>query len=300
VVRSIFQFSLVLMSLGIFTPIAGQAQHFSNHCSTCCQTCQQPRPQCVCTAIRPMVETTYRQQQVVTYKDVARTEYRQQAYYETVPVTTYQNVTVDEGSYRKVWVPKLVQKQVPKTGYQQRLSYRTVPYQVTRRVPRISTRLVPQQHVRYVAQQYQTVMARPVCNTCTVFSTPTTVWVPPYTLSSRAWGTPRPVAATNIVATMPPISVRPNRTARREPKLADGPTPDPKFMDIPKANYDAWETVTPKTTSSSGASRFGDYEVAPMSRRPVDSRGASRRSGRFVPAPSAATVWRNRNGVTRR
>lgn len=295
--RSFLRSVVVLMSFGIFTPIAGQAQSFLNPCSTC----QQRPAHCTCTGLRPTVQTTYRQQQVVTYQNVAQTVYRKEAHYETVPVTAYQSVTVDEGGYQKVWVPKLVQKQVPKTVYQQRLSYRTVPYQVTRRVPQISTQIVPQQQVRYVPQQYQTVMARPVCNTCGVFSAPTMAWVPPYTLSSTALATPTPVAApaSSTVATMPTMTVSPTRTAKREPQLADGPTPDPKFMDVPSANYDDWEPVAPRTALSS-KSPLGNYEVAPHRYQQIDSRAANRRSGRFVPAPTAATVWRTRSGVTRR
>jgi hypothetical protein len=37
-----------------------------------------------------------------------------------VPVTTYRNVTVDMGSYQRVWVPRLVTQRVPQTTYQSR------------------------------------------------------------------------------------------------------------------------------------------------------------------------------------
>lgn len=37
-----------------------------------------------------------------------------------VPVTTYRTVTVDQGSYQRVWVPRLVTQRVPQTTYQAR------------------------------------------------------------------------------------------------------------------------------------------------------------------------------------
>lgn len=35
-----------------------------------------------------------------------------------VPITTYRNVTVDMGSYQRVWVPRIVTQRVPQTSYQ--------------------------------------------------------------------------------------------------------------------------------------------------------------------------------------
>jgi hypothetical protein len=64
-----------------------------------------------------------------------------------VPVQTCRQVTVDEGCFQQVWVPKLVSKNIPQTVYQQQVSYRSVPYQVMQRVPVMETRMVPQQRL---------------------------------------------------------------------------------------------------------------------------------------------------------
>jgi len=66
--------------------------------------------------------------------DVVTTEYRTEPIVETVPATVVENVIVDEGSYQTVWVPRVTTKAVARTTYQTRTSYRTVPFQVTRRV----------------------------------------------------------------------------------------------------------------------------------------------------------------------
>ena len=52
----------------------------------------------------------------------------------TVPVTTYKQVTVDEGCWQRVWVPKMVTKQIQCTQYQKQTSYVKTPIQVRKRV----------------------------------------------------------------------------------------------------------------------------------------------------------------------
>jgi hypothetical protein len=77
------------------------------------------------------------------------TEYRNEPVTETVPSTIYENVMVDEGSYQTVWVPRLTTRSVARTVYQTRTSYRTVPYQVTRRISEYGTQTLPYQTVRH-------------------------------------------------------------------------------------------------------------------------------------------------------
>src|SRR4029077_14845519 len=94
----------------------------------CCQTCRQPCGHCTCTAPRttyqPVVETQYTQQPVLQQRDVVATEYRNETVLETVPTTVVENVTVDEGSYQTVWVPRLTTKAVARTTYQTRAADR--------------------------------------------------------------------------------------------------------------------------------------------------------------------------------
>lgn len=72
---------------------------------------------------------------ITTMQPVIRTEIRQQAKIIDVPVTTYRQVTVDEGSYQQVWVPKLTTKTVQQTTIQKQVRYENVPYQVVQQVP---------------------------------------------------------------------------------------------------------------------------------------------------------------------
>lgn len=46
-----------------------------------------------------------------------------------VPITTYRNVTVDMGSYQKVWVPRIVTQRVPQTSYQSKTVWMNSPQQ---------------------------------------------------------------------------------------------------------------------------------------------------------------------------
>jgi hypothetical protein len=232
------------------------------------------------------VQTQYRQQQVVTYQDVPQTAYRQEAYYETAPVTAYQSTVVDEGSYQQVWVPKLVTKQVPTTIYQQRLGYRTVPYQINQRVAQVHTQVVPQQALGYMPQQI------------TMNGT------------GYAWGA---VAPQSSIATLPPISSGYPATASGIPTMpiltvpsvqtaqvpeasSVQPVPDPRFMEPPAiSRYDEWTTV--QSRSASNDDRLGGYRVGPSPDSELPTRSANR-SGMFVPAPSAATVWQSRPGMS--
>ena len=70
---------------------------------------------------------------------MTRTEIRREAQVVDVPVTTTRQVTVDEGSYQKVWVPKLVMKNVTETTVQKQVQYRDVPYQVVENRPLMTT-----------------------------------------------------------------------------------------------------------------------------------------------------------------
>jgi len=83
---------------------------------------------------------------------VQETHYRNEQYTECVPQTTMECITVDEGCYQMVWVPKPVTKQVPKTVMTQRVACRSVPYTVTRNVTECTTQCVPIQTTRYVCE----------------------------------------------------------------------------------------------------------------------------------------------------
>jgi hypothetical protein len=153
--------------LTVFVGTAGVAPADAQLVGSSFDACRVCLPQhCACTSFRPVVETRLRQEPVVTWRDVRQTAYRQELHCETVPVTRLETVTVDEGSYQTVWVPRPVTRQIARTDYQPRLSVRTVPVEVTQRVPQLSTRLVPEQTVRFMPHQTQAVFAPSAPRTC--------------------------------------------------------------------------------------------------------------------------------------
>lgn len=263
----------------VAVPRIGEAGLFPNlfdnccrHQSRCisapiCRTCGQCQQHCPCQATMPIVETRYRQIPQVSYQDVVQTQYRQEAFLENVPVTAYRKITVDEGSYQRIWVPKIVAKQVPYTTQQQRIGYRSVPYQVTRRIPQVSTRLVPEQTVRYATQQHQAAF-HTGCNTCASTAT--------------AWPT--------VSATAPATGIY-SRSAPTQVSVQSAP-----------AAYGDWTTVEPKRAGSqqtTANARLGRYQIAPPP-WPSSSGAGNRKTGRVRPTPSAASVWQTRRQGIRR
>lgn len=161
----------------------------------CCRVCRQP--QCCCTAPAPQAC------QVPQQRDVVTTEYRNEAITETVPSTIYENVMVDEGGYQTVWVPRLTTRSVARTIYQARTSYRTVPYQVTRRINDFGIQAAPAQTVRLA----------PTTSGSTLSALPSSSYiVPPLAIPSAptsiASGTPVPVPDPRFAGSATPISPR--------------------------------------------------------------------------------------------
>jgi hypothetical protein len=263
------------------------------------------------TTLQPVVETQYRQEQVVTAKSVVETHYRNEAYTETVPVTAYDTVTVDEGGYQQVWVPKLVCKQVPKTVYQQRAACRTVPFQVTKCVPEVSTRTVPVQTVRYVATTTPCPPANP-CLPGTASSLSPLPALSSYPLPPASY-TPAIPSYTGPLPAAPSLPLRNQAVPSLGPSLSApattggiAPVPDPKFVDTPEARLESIPARAPyegangreEVLRSRVAAQDSEqiYRLPPplsaSSPSPATSQQASREPSKFVPAPSAATVWR--------
>lgn len=105
--------------------------------------CSQP--------VMTMPQAVVQPQQIITYRDVPKTIMRQEAVQVQVPTTTYKQVTMDEGGYQQVWVPRMVTKNVPQTVMQTQIQYRQVPQTVMERVPQVTTQWMPQQTVQQVA-----------------------------------------------------------------------------------------------------------------------------------------------------
>jgi hypothetical protein len=242
-------------------PLQHQIQACCRNC--CCRTCRHPCGRCNCqaptvpqTAYQPVIETQYAQQPVLQQRDVVATEYRNEAVLETVPATVVENVTVDEGGYQTVWVPRLTTRAVARTTYQTRTAYRTVPYQVTRRVSEYGTQSVPYQTVRYF----------PTNGTAIGYST-------------------SPAYASTM---LPPVYTNGAIVSGTYPTLAAGSTSSSATASVPDARY-ADSPVTPiAPRSASSAGRFDS--------RFSDTRSADRGPSLFIPAPSAAQVWRSTQG----
>jgi hypothetical protein len=227
---------------------------------TCCQACQLPPARCACEppVLRPVVETQYTRRPVVREREEVATQYRTEAVRERVPTTVMEDVTVDEGGYQTVWVPRLTTKQVARTVYQTRTSYRSVPYQVTRRVPEYGCETVPQQVVRYVPESEALARA----------------------------------AAANRYDRSPILSARPQTQAAASRSGMDL-APDPRFSASTNPYYGPYgQPFAAGPAQPESRMRYDEFE--PIGGDSGDSLGVAGGPSLSVPAPSAAQVWRNR------
>src|SRR5690606_7167450 len=102
---TVFRAGLIVLALGAVIPNVVEAQLLGRHSHRCCRKCTRPMPECCCppvvapvvtpavvpqTTLQPVVETRYRQESVVTHRDVVETHVRREAYLETVPVTCFE------------------------------------------------------------------------------------------------------------------------------------------------------------------------------------------------------------------
>lgn len=280
--RQLLWVGMLMSGLFVVIPHSTYAQHFRRPFHGCCETCTLPHASCTCSQTRPVVQTQLHAQQVTTYRDVVETHVRNETVIQNVPVTTYKHVTVDEGGYQMVWVPKPVTKQVAETVIQQQAQTRAVPYQVVRKVPQISTQLVPVQTVHHVtttvpvttwAPPPVTFRAASSCNACdSPFGTAFAPQFIPIQAATLPTVAPAPIIpTTSSIQTMPAITVPLPQTARG-----------------PSAANDQWQTIPSKT---SGSRSYDSPSSVPIPMEEARHTGAA---GRFVAAPTAATVWNSR------
>ena len=231
---------------------------WAQHSGRCCESCRQPAARCCCARpmLRPVVQTEYTQRQVLREREQVATEYRTEPVQERVPATIVENVTVDEGGYQTVWVPRLTTKAVPRTVWQNRTSYRTVPYQVTRRVPEYAWETVPRQVVRYVPADSAIIAQAP-----------------------QEYRSP-------IVSARP---LMPAQTA----DAGLGLSPDPRFSVSMNGTGPAGYGYGYDNSGRSIPPSYRYDEFQPISPS-FDEVGIARGPSLSVPAPSAAQVWRNR------
>ncbi len=250
----ILRSSLLIVALATCVIIPNQGLLQAGGRHCCCQTCRQPCGHCTCQTA----------QAVVQERDVVTTEYRNETVVETVPATTVENVVVDEGSYQTVWVPRLTTKAVARTTYQTRTACRSVPYQVTRRVSECCIQTAPSQAVRLTPTNSTAIGS---------FAVPRYASTLPYSNAPTFSGTYPTLASSPILP----------RSASSLPGGSSiASVPDSRYADPP---------VTPITPrAASGGSRF---DGRTSDSRTADARSADRGPSMFVPAPSAAQVWRS-------
>ncbi len=280
---------LALAGLASIIPVNADAQ-----CRKCAQQPMMPPvmpmatapASCTISQTRPVVTTQLRPQAVTTFRDVTETQMQQKQVVENVPITTTKNVTVDEGGYQMVWVPKPVTRQVAETKVQQQVKTVSVPVQVTRRVPQMATQMVPVQSVQYVTEHVPVqamAIARPACNTCgnvQAFASPLFATQLGYAPTYQAIP-----YATAVIPQVPVNTVPPQQTASITAP-AYQPTPAQQETVPARSAPEPYETVAP---------RGG----VPIPKDEATTPAPARKTSMFQGVPSAAAVWQSRNSVTR-
>jgi hypothetical protein len=302
---------LIVTLVAVAGPVAMQAQVFPARRPGCCDACTLPVAQCHCAQTRPVVQTQWQPQQVTTLRQVSETHVRRESYVEQIPITTTENVTVDEGGYQMVWVPKPVTRQVAKTVMTSQVKTRDVPYTVTRQVPEVSTRMVPVQTVHAVTEIVPTMsagiaippmMAAPVMHTPMVAHSGCQSCASGWGNGMGAigggwhaahaapvmWGT----ALHNEVPMMAALPTDVDGHAFPVPAGSDGRL----HQATESASSGDWQTIRPRTASAADAADHQDPAHDTAAPRVPLPRDAGRlpvqpMSGRFRPAPTAAAVW---------
>ena len=158
-----------------------------------------------CIRWKPVTQVCMTPEQSVTYHDVCRVGFRPEQFLQCVPKTTYDQITVDEGSWKMVWCPKSVTKVIPRTTMEQQVATRQVPYQYTEKVPQVVTRMVPKYSTKYVPETYQTVEQKPFHHR---LPTKQTTMMPP-TCSAPIATCSSPIPACSAPAPMPMTTYSP-------------------------------------------------------------------------------------------
>jgi hypothetical protein len=281
---NVFRNTFVVAALVAVVPVPFHNQIQAGNHNCCCKTCRQPCCRCTCrtstcatvvpqTAYQPVIETQYAQQPVLQQRDVLTTEYRTEPVTETVPATVVENMLVDEGSFQTVWVPRLTTKAIARTTYQSRTSYRTVPYQVSRRISEYGMQTVPYQTVRHI----------PTTGSSLSYSgSPglSTAFLPPiYSGSPIVSGSSPTLASSSPIFPTPSSSIYPVPSTSAIATSAGSLVPEPRYADTPAT------PIKPRSASNTG--------------RSSDFRSADRGTSLFVPAPSAALVWQTPRSAIR-
>jgi len=238
-----------------------------------CVRCVPPMPimpQPICrTHLQPIVSTRMVPQQVTTLQPVTTTRVRREATTVEVPVTRTRQVTVDEGAYKTVWVPKMVTKNVQETTVQKQVQYRDVPYQVTQHVPRTHTQMVPQRTVQMVPQTR--VGFVPGCAGCG-----------PTAVQQHAMAPPIAMPSTTAPVTAVPV---PNPTTSASPTK-----PIDSAQNIPQGD---WVKVPAKSAQAKPIQQQSYQHAGQATEAKATNKKAAPPRRLFRPVPTAAAVWQS-------
>jgi len=248
----------VMASLTVSAEMA-LAQHMVSATDGCHRPCSQAL---AAVATVPVLA------QRIAYRDIQRQEYRQQAYWQNVPVTRRRKVAVDRGRYQMVWVPKMVVQDISETHYESRIRYRTVAIPVTQRVAEL----------RPAAVGYL-----PLPGTSA-----TALALPPVgqTTAGVVLLAPEPWIADTAAhgGVMPTLTIPSSAASQRLTTTR-----------VPDSGGD-WQTI--RSRSSSGATmsmpRLGGYRTAPIQ---APSRRTTHRKPPAAQTRSAANVWRVQRSI---
>jgi hypothetical protein len=272
--------------------LAGLASVLPTDANAQCRKCATPMQfappiNCTISQTRPVVTTQVRQQQVTTYRDVVETKIQRQQVVENVPVTTCKNVTVDEGGYQMVWVPRPVNKQVAETTIRQQVKTVDVPVQVVSRVPQQMTQLVPVHSIQYVTQHVPVqsmALAQPSCNTCN---------------SGQAYGFP--LLAPQLGYMPPPVYQQPPFATAIAPQFTTLNAAAPQTASVQTPVYQPSTAALKPIPSAPTPAATDDYETVPAREVPLpkyETPAPVRKTSMFNGVPSAAAVWQ-RNSIIR-
>jgi hypothetical protein len=227
-----------------------------------------------CVRWKPVTQVCMKRQDCVTYRDECRVGYRPEQYVQCVPKTVYDTVTVDEGCWKMVWVPKPVQKCVARQTVEKRVACRNVPYTYTEKVPQVVSKWVPEYKTAYVPEQYQTVERRPFSQ---ALPSQTTAMMPPSCATpmpscampaEASCATPMLGGMPGAAPTMAPIAPTPTYA----PPAGGTPSYEPSGGPVPNPTPDPlsyYPSKSPQTTSTD--SRSGSATWTSVAARKSDS-----------------------------
>lgn len=250
-----------------------------------CRRCMRPNCACPpvmapapCAPVCPTYTTRMHPRRVVSFEMVPRTICRREAYCETIPVTTYRQVVVT----------------VPQTEYRNVLRHQMVSQQVMVPRRRVSTVWEPRMHRRF-APVCPPVMSPPMpvyTDGCVDHGGSTVFHGGPSFGQISPMHEMAPMPAMQgfhapLTVPQPPVMSTPSGQPL-VPKPSEEPTFRPTVPDDSQSYYSPWQTVPSRGHYFEKTVDGNDYRTL------TETPGLAEETSKFVPVPSASTVWQYR------